>query len=121
MKHTANRRAQCALQSCKERIEGENGNSKTRTRGNITFNAENDTATLYSANPVWIRKMDKLVEQNPERFEMYRQEKINGEVVSKSYRFPKNLITIRSKERGCTLTEEQKRASAERLRSRNTI
>lgn len=29
----------------------------------INFNAEDNTATLYSSNPVWIRKMDKLVEQ----------------------------------------------------------
>ena len=32
----------------------------------INFNAEEDTATLYTENPAWIRKLDRLVEQNPE-------------------------------------------------------
>ena len=65
----------------------------------INFNAEDDQATLYSANPVWIRKMDNLVEQNPEEFEMYRQERLQGQVISKSYRFPKSFLTVRSKKR----------------------
>ena len=29
--------------------------------------AENDTE-LYTADPVWMRKLDKLAEQNPEQF-----------------------------------------------------
>lgn len=33
----------------------------------INFDAEKDTATLYTANPQWIRKLDKLVEQKPEQ------------------------------------------------------
>ena len=33
----------------------------------INFNAAEDTADLYTANPVWIRRMDKLVEANPEQ------------------------------------------------------
>lgn len=44
----------------------------------INFNAEEDAATLYTVNPQWIRKLDRLVEQNPEQFEMYRQEKMDG-------------------------------------------
>ena len=47
----------------------------------INFNAEEDTATLYTANPQWIRKLDRLVEQNPEQFEMYRQEKMDGRIL----------------------------------------
>lgn len=64
----------------------------------INFNAEEDTATLYTANPQWIRKLDRLVEQNPEQFEMYRQEKMDGRVISKAYRFPKRFVTVRSKD-----------------------
>ena len=82
----------------------------------INFNAEDDTATLYSANPVWIRKMDKLVKQNPEQFEMYRQEKLHGEIVSKAYKFPKEFITIRTKKRDGTMSEEQRKAVAERMK-----
>lgn len=82
----------------------------------INFNAEDDTATLYSSNPAWIRKMDKLVEQNQEEFEMYRQEKVQGKVVSKAYKFSKSFVTIRSKKTVRTMTEEQRRAQAERMR-----
>lgn len=82
----------------------------------INFNAEDDEATLYSANPVWIRKMDKLVEQNPDQFKMYRQEKLRGEVVSKAYKFPKEFITIRSKKRSGSLNAEQRKAASERMK-----
>lgn len=81
----------------------------------VNFNAEENEASLYSANPAWIRKMDKLVEEYPETFRMYRQEKLYGKVISKSYKFPKDLITIRSKKREYNLTDEQKKERAERL------
>ena len=84
----------------------------------INFNAEEDTATLYTANPQWIRKLDRLVEQNPEQFGMYRQEKMDGRAVSKTYRFPKRFITVRSKDKKSGMTEEQKKEAAERLRQR---
>lgn len=84
----------------------------------INFNAEEDTATLYTANPSWIRKLDRLVEQNPEQFEMYRQEKMDGRVISKAYRFPKRFVSIRSKDKTSCMTEEQKQEAAERLRRR---
>lgn len=82
----------------------------------INFNAEDETATIYTANPVWIRKMDKLVEQNPEQFEMYRQEKLDGRIISKAYKFPKRFVSIRSKDVKRELTEEQRAAMAERLK-----
>lgn len=82
----------------------------------INFNAEEDTATLYTSNPVWIRKMDKLVEQNQEQFKLCVQRTVKGKAVSKSYVFAKELITIRSKKRSCNLTPEQKEERAERMR-----
>ena len=84
----------------------------------INFNAEEETAELYTANPVWIRKMDKLVEQNPEQFQEYRRERIDGKVISKSYRFPKRFVTIRSKDVKILLSDEQKKVIAERLHSK---
>lgn len=82
----------------------------------INFNAEDNTATLYSSNPVWIRKMDKLVEQNPEQFKMCRQETVKGKIVSKFYELPKEFVNIRSKKRSCNLTDEQKQERAEKMR-----
>jgi hypothetical protein len=82
----------------------------------IGFNAAEGTAEIYTADPVWIRKMDRLVRQNPEQFRPGKVETYQGEVVAKRYTFPKRLITIRSKER--RLTDEQRAEMAARLSKR---
>lgn len=33
----------------------------------ISFCADDTAATLYTSYPAWIRKMDKLVEKNPQK------------------------------------------------------
>lgn len=43
----------------------------------INLNTDEDTAVLYSANSVWIRKMDKLVQEFPEVFILKRQTEIS--------------------------------------------
>jgi len=87
----------------------------------ITFNAGEDTAELYTADPVYIRKMDKLVQQNPEQFKEIRQEKLEGKVVAKRYTLPKRFVSIRSKAKTMTMTDEQKAESAERLRASRQV
>ena len=82
----------------------------------INFNASEEMAELYTADPTWMRKLDKLVEQNPEQFKPGKVETYKGNVVAKRYSFPKRFITIRSKDKVSTMTEEQRRAAAERLR-----
>ena len=79
----------------------------------IGFNAAEDTAEIYTADPVWIRKMDKLVQQNPEQFKPGRVETYQGDIVAKRYTFLKRLISIRSKER--RLTDEQRAELAARF------
>lgn len=81
----------------------------------INFNAAEEIAEVYTADPVWIRKLDKLVEQNPETFKFKRQETYQGKVIAKCYTFPKKLVSIRKKFRDISLTEEQRQAAAERL------
>ncbi len=82
----------------------------------IGLNAAEDTAELYMADPVWIRKMDKLAVQNPEQFKLGRVEKYQGKVIAKRYTFPKRFISIRTKDKVSTITEEQKQAAAERMK-----
>lgn len=67
----------------------------------INFNADESEATVYTANPVWIRKMDKLCKEFPEviRLKSWTE-------VSKTYVLPKNLVRI-GKPR--TLSEAQLR------------
>lgn len=55
----------------------------------INFNADEDTATVYSANSSWIRKMDALAKEFPDTFRLIRQTHI-----SKTYEMPKRLVSI---------------------------
>ena len=91
------------------------GLSRYEQEVTIGFNAAGDTAELYTADPVWMRKLDKLVAQNPEQFRSGRAETYKGEVVAKRYSFPKRFITIRSKDVKRELTDEQRTELAERL------
>lgn len=82
----------------------------------ISFNAAENTAELYTADPVYIRKLDKLVEKNSEQFKSGRVETYQGEIVAKRYIFPKRFLSIRSKDVKRELTEEQRKELAERLK-----
>ena len=55
----------------------------------INFNAEEDTATVYSANPSWLRRMDKPVQEFPDVFYVKRQTE-----VSKTYEMSKKYVRI---------------------------
>lgn len=90
--------------------------SKYEQEVTIGFNAAEGTAEIYTTDPVWIRKMDRLVQQNPEQFRPGKVETYQGKVVAKRYTFPKRLITIRSKVR--QLTDEQRTERAARLSKR---
>lgn len=74
----------------------------------INLNADEDMATVYSANPVWIKKMDKLVQEFPEVFRVKRQTEI-----SKTYELPKRLVRI-GKPRELSLAQ---RENLERMRA----
>ena len=55
----------------------------------INFNADESEATVYTANPAWMRKMDKLCVEFPEviRLKSWTE-------VSKTYVLPKKLVRI---------------------------
>ena len=55
----------------------------------INLNAGEDEATVYTANPVWMRKMDKLHKEFPDiiRLKSWTE-------VSKTYVLPKKLVRI---------------------------
>lgn len=55
----------------------------------INFNAEEDTATVYTANPTWLRKMEALAKEFPDTFRLIRQAEI-----SRTYEMPKRLVRI---------------------------
>lgn len=55
----------------------------------INFNAEENTATIYSANPVWCRRLDALAAKYPNEFRVSASTE-----VSRTYECPKRLIRI---------------------------
>ena len=60
----------------------------------ITFNGQEMEAELYTCYPPMVRKLDGLCQKNPD---VYQCVKITE--VGKTYRFPKDLITLRSKKK----------------------
>lgn len=55
----------------------------------ILLNAAEDTASIYTADPVWKRKLDKLVEKNPQCYQC-----VKADEVSKTYSMPKRFISL---------------------------
>ncbi|MBD5479575.1 MAG: hypothetical protein HDR14_09830 [Lachnospiraceae bacterium] len=81
----------------------------------ISFNAGEDTAELYTADPVMIRKMDKLVSENPEQFKGEVHSRYQGKVYAMNYILPKRFISIRTKDIVRNTTEKQRERAREQL------
>lgn len=77
--------------------------SRLEQETTITFNAEEKTAEVYSADPVMIRKLDKLCEELPDT---YQCTEVTQTGFGKMYTMPKKMIRF-GKPR--TYTEEQKK------------
>ena len=75
----------------------------------INASRDEDFATAYCSDSTWITKFDNLVKKSPDLFKVIAEND-----VSKTYQFPKRLISIRSTIK--EMSEEQKRAAAERMR-----
>jgi hypothetical protein len=87
-----------------------NGLTKYEQEVNITFNRDEQTAHLYSSDPIWIRRMDRLVADNPKDFKL-EMETSTG----KSYLFPKKFLRLAKRQLTHELTPEQKEAAKARL------
>lgn len=74
----------------------------------VNFNAAEDTASVYTADPVYMRKLDKLCEREPVSYKLVKQDK-DG----KWYEMPKRLVRFATTR---IMTEEQKEAASERMR-----
>ena len=83
----------------------------------ISFNAGEDEALLYTADPVMRRKMDKLVEENPQQFKIVDEHRFKGEVYARRYTLPKKFVSIRTKDiKPREMSDEQRRACSERMK-----
>ena len=78
----------------------------------ITFNAEEQHMHIYTADPVMIRKMDKLVEINTD-YSLVKVDEDDDDVFAKTYTAPKKFLRWRGK--AIEMSEEQKNAVKERF------
>lgn len=60
----------------------------------INFDASDQMATLYTSDPVWMRKLDELCKKHPAAFECIETYKADGEVCGKKYKFFKRLVAV---------------------------
>ena len=81
----------------------------------VRFYTDEQTATVYTSDYNYMRKFDRLVEENPDVWKFTRQETCQGNVVGKTYECPKKMITFRSKIIKSSMTEEQKEAARQRI------
>lgn len=77
----------------------------------INFNLEEDVAVVDCRNPVWMRKMDKLLEQCPNEVRVIAETE-DG----RTYEVPKDFINVKPRIKR-NMSEEQRRILAERMRS----
>lgn len=77
----------------------------------INFNLEEDVAVVDCRNPVWVRKMDKLLEQCPNEVRVIAETE-DG----RTYEVPKDFINVKPRIKR-NMSEEQRRILAERMRS----
>ena len=73
----------------------------------INLNADEKYANVYSCNPVWNRRIEKLIEENPKDIKILRKEEDAYEIL-----VPKSWIKVMPKRK---MSEKQKEAARERL------
>lgn len=69
----------------------------------VSYNAGNQTATIYTRDKAVMRKLDTLVANFPDTYKLVKQDE-----VSKTYSFPKSFVSYR-KPRAVS-TEQRERA-----------
>lgn len=75
----------------------------------IQFDRNSDTCTVYTTDSTMMTKLDKIHKRVKEDFS-------EGKPIAAYYEFDKKLLSFRSKRKTMTMNEEQKKASAKRLK-----
>lgn len=79
----------------------------------IIMSGRTDIVKVYASYPHWIKRLDKYCEEEPDNWKCVKVDTIDGDVVGKFYEAPRDLFKLQKRKR--RISEEQKRASAERL------
>lgn len=85
----------------------------------IRWYRDEDKATIYTSDLTMMTKLDKLAESSEEWTLVHTSYFKDKTIADKTYECPKKLVSFRAKTYVSTMTEEQKKVAAERLRSVN--
>lgn len=81
----------------------------------IRWYREDEEATIYTSDYTMMTRFDKFVESG--EWEFVKADKCRGDIVSKTYKAPKELLYgRRAKKKIAPLTEEEKKAIAMRFK-----
>lgn len=82
----------------------------------ININCERNSkyATAYISDTIYIHKFDKLVKKYPDDYTVIAEHSVSGELVGKTYRFPKKYIRFGHK-LDRQMSDERKEAARERM------
>ncbi len=86
----------------------------------ISYCRESNEVHIWTSDSTVMTKLDRMCMDFPETYKCTEEAraKTGGELISKSYSIAdKRLISFRGKKKKPNMTEEQKRAAAERLRN----
>ena len=77
----------------------------------LNYNAEEQTATVYTRDKAVMRKLDTLVADFPDTYKLMKQDE-----VSKTYSFPKSYVSYRKPR---TVSTEQRERARQMMIGRN--
>lgn len=90
--------------------------SKTEQEVIISFTAEDERAEVYTSNPVYIRRLEKLAKKRPDIYKRTNTTRSGADesITSVSFECPVNMIRLGMP--GRKRTQEEKEQSRERMK-----
>ncbi len=82
----------------------------------IGWDDSTKTAQVTALSKSIIKKLDKLCQEHPNAYKVLREIVVDGVIEGKEYNCPKRLINFRAPTAKRELTEEQRKAAAERMK-----
>lgn len=83
----------------------------------INFRRIDNDAQIYTTDRTVMTKLHHLNDRHPENWKLKKTDTVNGEPVAETWAVPKRLISFRAAKTSRVITDDQKKAAAERLRN----